>query len=81
MKMSEEDMLLYGNEFIRSLATHANPNNNLLGLRTVVEAIDSGQSIEALLNVSLKDILPNRISPVHTGLMNPIKLSGGRRDK
>lgn len=56
MQLSEDEQLQYGNAFMRKLAEISNPENPLLGLRTVVSTIDSHKSIEQLLGVKLPDI-------------------------
>jgi Phage integrase family. len=58
MQLSEEQQLKYGNAFMRSLVNKANADNPLLGLREVVSIMDSGESLQKMLGVSLPDFLP-----------------------
>lgn len=58
MQLSEEQQLRFGNAFMRSLACQANASNPLLGLREVVSIMDSGESLESLLGIQLRDFLP-----------------------
>lgn len=56
MRLAEKEKLACANAIMRALERHANPENLLLGRRAVVEIIDSGQSLEQLLGVKLKEI-------------------------
>jgi transposase-like protein len=58
MKLSEEDMLVFGNAFMKKIAAHSNPLNPLLGLRAVAQIIDSHGSLEQFLGIPLTEILP-----------------------
>lgn len=58
MQLSEEQQLTYGNAFMRALAKKANAENSLLGLREVVSIMDSGESLQRMLGVSLPEFLP-----------------------
>ena len=56
VRLSEKEKLIYANAIMHELERHANPENLLLGRRAVVEIIDSGQSLEQVLGVKLKEI-------------------------
>ena len=56
MRLAEKEKLACANAIMRALERHANPENLFLGRRTVVEIIDSGQSLEQLLGVKLMEI-------------------------
>jgi transposase-like protein len=58
MQLSEDQQLTYGNAFMRALANKANATNPMVGLREVVSIMDSGESLQKMLGVSLPDFLP-----------------------
>lgn len=58
MRLDEDQQLEYGNAFMRSLANKANASNPLTGLREVISIMDSGESLQLMLGVSLPDFLP-----------------------
>lgn len=70
--MSEEDQLIFGNAFMRNLARQADPNNPILGLRTVVSIIDQGESLEQILGVKLSKELAS--AQGQTAKVIPIRL-------
>jgi len=63
MRLSEDQQLNFGNAFMRSLANKANAANPLLGLREVISIMDSGESLQTILGVSIPDYLPKSAEP------------------
>jgi hypothetical protein len=70
--MSEEDQLTFGNAFMRKLAYQADPNNPILGLRTVVSIIDQGKDLEDILGIKLAKVMD--IAKGKTAKVIPIRL-------
>ena len=60
LAMSEADQLACGNAFMRQLAAQASPANVQVGVRTVVELMDSGKHIGEMLGVDLNTLLPSQ---------------------
>ena len=77
LRLSEKEKLICANAIMRALERQANPENLLLGRRTVVDIIDSGQSLEQLLGVKLKEIAklaaPEKKQPRPLRLVSPKK--------
>lgn len=78
MKLSQEDMLIFGNAFMRKLASHANAQNPLIGLRDVIEVIDSNQSLERFLRIPLAEMLPDSTEK-RSDKVIPFTIKQGRR--
>jgi DNA-binding CsgD family transcriptional regulator len=77
LRLSEKEKLICANAIMRALERQANPENLLLGRRTVVDIIDSGQSLEQLLGVKLKEIaqlaVPEKKQQTPLRLVSPKK--------
>lgn len=58
MTMSEADQLACGNAFMRQLAQHVAPTNTQLGMRQVVELMDSGSKVGEMLGLDLSRFVP-----------------------
>lgn len=56
--MSEEDQLACGNAFIRQLANQMSPSNAQLGVRQVVQLMDSGERVGQMLGLDLATLIP-----------------------
>lgn len=54
--MSAHEKLIAANALMRQLENFADPSNQLLARRKVVEILDRGNSIEAVLGISLSDL-------------------------
>lgn len=75
MQLSEEQQLKFGNAFMRALALKANISNPLVGLREVISIMDSGESLQRMLGVSLPDFLPE--SNRSSADLRHVHLAGG----
>lgn len=58
MTMSEADQLACGNAFMRQLANQVSPTNVQLGVRKVVELMDSGKLVGQMLGIDLAKFIP-----------------------
>lgn len=58
MTMSEADQLACGNAFMRQLAQHVAPTDTQLGMRQVVELMDSGSQVGEMLGIDLSRFVP-----------------------
>jgi hypothetical protein len=58
MTMSEGDQLACGNAFMRQLAQHVAPTDTQLGMRQVVELMDSGRQVGQMLGIDLSRFVP-----------------------
>ena len=56
--MSEADQLASGNAFIRQLASQAAPDNIQVGVRQVVQLMDSGEQVGRMLGIDLATLIP-----------------------
>lgn len=56
--MSEADQLACGNAFMRQLASQASTTNTPLGVRRVVELMDSGAQVGQMLGIDLATLIP-----------------------
>lgn len=59
MTMSEADQLICGNAFMRQLANQASPANLQVGMRKVVELMDSGEQVGQVLGIDLTKLIPS----------------------
>ena len=59
MTMSEADQLICGNAFMRQLANQASPANLQMGIRKVVELMDSGEQVGQVLGIDLAKLIPS----------------------
>lgn len=57
-RMSEQEKLTAANALMRALEQYADPTNKLVARRKVVEILDRRESIEKLLGVNLKQLMP-----------------------
>lgn len=70
--MSEADQLACGNAFMRQLAQQVSPTNLQVGVRSVVEVIDSGAQVGKMLGLDLATLLPlpshasSRVIPIRS---------------
>jgi len=60
MTMSEADQLACGNAFMRQLANQVSPDNVQLGMRKVVELIDSGEQLGQMLGIDITKLVPSQ---------------------
>lgn len=69
MLLSEQEQLLAGNAFLRSLAQQMNPANPALGQRQVIRLMDAGVSLSQHFDMDLASLLPrtNRIRAFPAG--------------
>lgn len=58
MLLSEQEQLLAGNAFMRSLARQMNPHNPALGQREVIRLMDAGMRLSQHFDVDLASLLP-----------------------
>lgn len=58
MTMSEADQLACGNAFMRQLANQVSPSNVQLGMRKVVELMDSGEHLGQMLGIDVAKLVP-----------------------
>lgn len=58
MTMSEEEQLACGNAFMRELAKQTAPENLHVGMRRIVEMMDSGAQIGHMLGIDLAKLIP-----------------------
>ena len=72
LRLPEKEKLICANAIMHALERHANPENRLLGRRAVVEIIDSGESLEQLLGVKLKEI--SQLAVSHKNHQTPLRL-------
>lgn len=62
MTMSEADQLACGNAFMRQLANQVSPNNVQLGMRRVVELMDSGEQLGQMLGIDVAKLVPSLVA-------------------
>ncbi|MGT2505022.1 gamma-mobile-trio integrase GmtZ [Cupriavidus basilensis] len=69
MLLSEQEQLLAGNAFMRSMAQQMNPANPALGQRQVIRLMDAGLSLSQYFDMDLTSLLPstNRIRAFPAG--------------
>jgi hypothetical protein len=80
MRLSEKEKIACANAIMRALERQANPENLFLGRKTVVQIIDSGQSLEQLLGVKLMEI--SQLAAPEKKDQTPLRLvSPTREDK
>lgn len=60
MTMSEADQLACGNAFMRQLANQVSPDNVQLGMRKVVELMDSGEQLGQMLGIDVTELIPSQ---------------------
>lgn len=60
MTMSEADQLACGNAFMRQLANQVSPHNVQLGMRKVVELMDSGEQLGQMLGIDITQLVPSQ---------------------
>jgi len=59
MTMSEADQLACGNAFMRQLAKQVSPGNMQVGMRKVVELMDSGEHLGRMLGIDIARLVPS----------------------
>lgn len=60
MTMSEADQLACGNAFMRQLAKQAFPDDMQIGMRKVVELMDSGEQLGQMFGIDIAKLVPSQ---------------------